>query len=121
MIATRHSASPLILLVDDDPNVRSYMERALVEDGYRVLTARDGRSALELATAVHVDALVSDVRMPDLDGYALAARLRERLSTLPVLFVSGFTSEEPPGPYLRKPFTPAALAAAVRDLLGGES
>jgi DNA-binding response OmpR family regulator len=118
MVATHQSASLVVLLVDDDPHVRWYMERALVEDGYRVLTADDGRSALEVAHTVHVDAVVSDVRMPGLDGYGLVARLREWSSPPPVLLVSGFSSEEPTCPYLRKPFTPDALAAAVRDLLG---
>jgi len=120
MVAFSQSASPVVLLVDDNPHVRSYMERALVEEGFRVLTADDGTSALELAQTVAVDAVVTDVRMPGLDGFGLRARLSERSSPPPVLLVSGFLSDEPPGPYLRKPFTPDALVAAVRHLLAHE-
>jgi CheY-like chemotaxis protein len=124
----RHGARDLggrgetVLLVEDEPQVLALAARALERRGYVVLTAPDGASALRVAEAAleRVDLLVTDVAMPDLDGRALARQLRERRPSLPVLFISGYTAASPAeleAPLLAKPFTPAALAARVRELL----
>ncbi len=99
------------------------MERALEADGFRVLSAPDGREALRLLSQEdYVDVVVADVQMPHLDGRMLAAHLAERDRVPPILFVSGYESPAPgvlPGPFLAKPFTAEELRRRVRHLLGG--
>lgn len=112
------SRPPIVLVVDDDPVVRSFEEKVLLAEGYRVITAVNGLSALELLRSVgQVDLVVSDIEMPQLDGLALLARLHMLPSAPPVLLVSGLDGHEIDNPHLQKPFTPDALCAAVRDLL----
>ena len=110
---------PVVLVVDDEPMMRWLMTAAL-RDSYRVLVAADGQEALETLWDVgdEITALVTDVRMPRLDGVALAAALRAMDEPPPLLFVSGFMGGgELPGPVLAKPFPPEALLAAVRRLI----
>ncbi|MEO8226703.1 MAG: response regulator [Gemmatimonadota bacterium] len=110
------------IVVDDDGTIRTIMERALEAEGFRVLSAPDGREALRLLNAeVYVDVVIADVQMPHLDGRMLAAHLAERDRTPPILFVSGYDSprtDSLPGPFLAKPFTPEELRRRVRQLLG---
>jgi len=113
---------PRILLVDDEPVVLVLMQRALTEAGYDVLPASNGMEALELAAAAcpHVDAVVTDLQMPQMGGEALAAAVRQADPTLPILFVSGFERSQAltlPGPVLPKPFTPDQLVSAIGLLL----
>ena len=110
---------PVVLVEDDEPMMRWLMTAAL-RDAYRVLVAADGQEALETLRDVgdEITALVTDVRMPRLDGVALAAALRAMDEPPPLLFVSGFMGgRELPGPFLAKPFPPEALLAAVRRLI----
>jgi two-component system cell cycle response regulator CpdR len=113
---------PRILLVDDEPVVLLLMRRALTEAGYEVLSATNGVEALELAAAAGpaVDAVVTDLQMPQMGGDALAAALRQADPNLPILFVSGFKRGQVPalpGPVLAKPFTPDELISAISLLL----
>jgi two-component system cell cycle sensor histidine kinase/response regulator CckA len=113
---------PRVLLVDDEPTVLAMMARALTESGYDVLPATNGLEALELAanSRPRVDAMVTDLRMPQMDGEALAAALRQADPDLPILFVSGFNGGPAPtlpGTLLAKPFTPDQLVAAIGQLL----
>ncbi|HET7468908.1 MAG TPA: CHASE3 domain-containing protein [Gemmatimonadales bacterium] len=116
-----------VLVVDDEPTVRTTMRRALEEQGYIVAEAGSGSEALsrlqERAGKVHL--VVCDLVMPEMSGSALGAAIREQWPIVPVLYVSGFPGADgaevgmmPPGaPFLRKPFLPDALAAAVRAVL----
>jgi two-component system cell cycle sensor histidine kinase/response regulator CckA len=111
-----------ILLVDDEPIVLTLMGRALTGAGYGVLSATNGIAALELAATAlpRVDALVTDIQMPQMGGEVLAAALRQTDPNLPILFVSGFNrgpAPSLPGPFLAKPFTPDQLVSAVGLLL----
>ena len=88
--------------------------------------AEDGRQALELfaTNGPEISAVVTDIRMPRMDGLALAAALRDRAIWVPILFVSGFgVIGQAPGLFLPKPFLPDNLLEAVRRLLddAGES
>ena len=114
--------------MDDEPGVREWLVRCLTEGGYQVIQAPDGPNALA-KLAAHggtIRAVVSDVKMPRMNGRELAARIAERWPHLPVLFISGFSGDElverglldPGVPLLRKPFDAAALGAALRRLLG---
>ena len=85
-----------ILVADDSITTRSLLRNALEASGYRVRTAADGDEALRLALAEPFDLIVSDVRMPRLDGFGLTARLRAdvRTARLPVVLFSSLDSEE---------------------------
>ena len=77
-----------ILVVDDDKNTRRLMRAVLEADGYTVTTAEDGIAALAAMDREHVDLVVLDVMMPNMDGYAFCSALRAAQSDLPVLMVS---------------------------------
>ena len=105
--------------------VASLVERLLAEHGYEVVTAPDGEEALRVALRSGVDLLVTDVRMPVMDGWELSHRLRERWPDLPILFISGYDIElaqgakrRGSGAFLRKPFDPDELLKQVARLLG---
>lgn len=115
-----------ILLVEDEDMVRAVAERALVRQGYRVLTASDGEQGLEvLAGDEKIDLLISDVVMPNMDGPSMVARARRSFPDLPVLFMSGYAEEQlrksidlANVAFLPKPFSVNQLAEAARDALG---
>jgi PAS domain S-box-containing protein len=120
--------SPLdVLLAEDEDGVRRLARTILEKEGYRVHEAPDGRSALELAPRIpgRIGLLVTDVVMPGLRGTELADRLQARDPGLRVLFMSGYTEAEqlrdealePGQAFLAKPFSPADLRKAVRDVL----
>jgi CheY-like chemotaxis protein len=116
-----------VLVVEDDPNVREVVVRALRGNGYRVLVAASGQEVRDVsgAQAADLDLLVADVIMPGQGGREVAEELRRRRPGLPVLFISGYTrdtfaegGELTPGTaFLPKPFTTPILLGRVRDLL----
>jgi len=116
-----------VLLVEDDPKVRSTTLRALKAAGHRVWVAERAAPALELFDA-HADAIevvVSDMVMPGMSGEELARSLRERSETLGLLMISGYTDNglartgriENADRFLQKPFSPATLVRVVGELL----
>ncbi len=116
-----------ILVVEDEPIVRMLVCTVLTEAGYQVLEAAHGTEALTIV-AQHsgtIDLLLTDVRMPGLDGCDLAAKINQLRGNTRVLFISAYTDEsralQASGPaisaFMQKPFTPAALTATVRRLL----
>jgi CheY-like chemotaxis protein len=119
--------SETILLVEDEDEVRQLARDVLESCGYTVLATGDPREALTMAErrGDEIDLLVTDMVMPTIRGSALAAQLRRQMPDLPLLYISGYTDEmatpggkiEPPASLLQKPFTPPALARAVRDAL----
>lgn len=116
-----------ILLVEDDPSVRTLVRDELRKLGYRVIEAKNGVEACLLATqqagAWHL--LLTDVVMPGMGGRELAQHLSVIKPDLKTLFMSGYTDdvgimagqEEGASSFLQKPFTPEVLACAIRDLL----
>jgi CheY-like chemotaxis protein len=124
--AAPHAAgTETVLVVEDEDVVRRLVRRSLELHGYNVLDVAHPHHAIELCR-VHdgpIDALVTDVVMPSLNGQALADRLAELRPSLRILFTSGYEegdlSEDTPtgAGFLAKPFTPESLAAKVRELL----
>jgi two-component system cell cycle sensor histidine kinase/response regulator CckA len=126
-----HPAPPrgteTVLLLEDDAAVRALTLHILQNAGYAVLEAGGGDEALQVASGhtgrIHL--LVTDVVMPGLGGWAAAERLAERHPGLRVLFMSGYTDDavvrhgvlHDKVNFLQKPFTPAALAWKVREVL----
>jgi CheY-like chemotaxis protein len=119
-----------ILLVEDDPAVRTVTARMLRSLGYTVLEAAHGEAALALANTLQqpLHLVITDIVMPHMGGRELIARLREEQSDLRVLFVSGYAEDsitqngqlEADVAFLQKPFTRPALARVVREALETE-
>jgi CheY-like chemotaxis protein len=119
------SAVLSILVVDDMEPVRQLARRVLESAGHRVYEAADGLEALDcLARGAVVDLVLTDLRMPNMDGWELATRLAGRSPRVPVLFMSGYDehvgSHSLLGPVLAKPFTSDQLHERIRQLLGRE-
>ena len=115
-----------ILLVEDEDAVRTFSQRALTNKGYEVLTADSGESALALMEGQenkHLDLIVSDVVMPNMDGPTLAQRIRQESPDLKIIFMSGFTEDKLKDYmgentwFLPKPFTLKQLAEKVKEVL----
>lgn len=85
-----------ILLVDDDPEARGLAGAVLAAAGHEILTARDGREGFEKALAVNPELVVTDVRMPEMDGWAFARTLRShpRTALLPIIFLTALDSAD---------------------------
>jgi two-component system, cell cycle sensor histidine kinase and response regulator CckA len=109
-----------VLIVDDDTMLRTLIARCLTDQGYLVLTAGNGREALALVERHpgRFGLVVTDIRMPEMDGLELATELAGLEPFLPVMFISGFPwgGRRPPGPFLAKPFALDALTGLVRQL-----
>jgi two-component system response regulator FixJ len=116
----------LILLVDDNPHGMLARAAVLRSLGYEVTTAASAEEALELAGARAVDLVVTDFRMPEMDGKQLIAALRARGFTMPVILLSGFADklgfdEESTGANLviqKSANEVTVLASAIKRLLG---
>jgi len=123
-LAAPVAAGEVILLVEDDDAVRALQSTVLTGSGFRVITARDGREALQLADAnPELCVLVSDIVMPRMGGIELARRLRERFPQLGILLLSGYPGEvdflsslPAQTEFLQKPVSPAELVRRVHRL-----
>ena len=115
--------TPTILLAEDNPDMRDYLRRLLLADGYHVDTASDGQEALALANRRSFDLILSDVMMPKLDGiqFLQAVRKNPNLKTTPLLLLSARAGEEfriqglnaGADDYLTKPFSARELLTRV--------
>lgn len=114
-----------ILIADDEEAVRKLVHAVLATNGYRVLEARDGKEALDLFCqhAENVDMVLTDIVMPQMNGYELGSRIEQIDPGKRIMFMSGFRDAKVPGeyetkrPFLNKPFTPDVLLKSVREAL----
>ena len=125
--APRAKAGETILIVEDDPDVRSFTTKLVQDLGYRVLSAEDGVSALRLLDAhAHIHLLFTDVGLPrGMNGRQLANEARRRQPRLKVLFTTGYARNaivhqgrlDPGVEVVFKPFSHNELATKIRRLL----
>nr|YP_002048982.1 two component transcriptional regulator, LuxR family protein [Paulinella chromatophora]ACB42772.1 two component transcriptional regulator, LuxR family protein [Paulinella chromatophora] len=116
-----------LLLVDDEPGLRSAVQAYLEDEGFQITTASDGQEGWEKAQEILPDLVISDVMMPRCDGYKLLKLLRtdERLGGTPVIFLTakGMTADRIEGfqagvdDYIPKPFDPDELVVRVRNVV----
>ena len=83
-----------ILVVEDEPASLEFISQVLRKEGYRVSGARDGAEAIELLDNTRFDLVLTDIRMPRLDGVALAMHILSRLPTVAIITMTGFPSED---------------------------
>lgn len=117
------------MVVEDDATLRDLMRRILEKLDFEVLVARDGDEALALATANRdgIDVVITDIVMPGMDGFELAAQLAAIHPTTRVLFLTGYTENSPyvqqgiglGNAFLEKPFSQVALVDQIFGLLAG--
>ncbi|NJO79400.1 MAG: response regulator transcription factor [Cyanobacteria bacterium RM1_2_2] len=120
-------ATGQLLLVDDEPGLRQAVQAYLEDEGFKVHVASNAQQGWELLQQTSPDLVISDVMMPQVDGYQFLKQLREdaRYQALPVVFLTarGMTSDRIQGynagcdAYLSKPFDPDELVAIVSNLL----
>jgi DNA-binding NtrC family response regulator len=122
----KHKSDPkTVLLIDDDESLRRVVEYNLHEEGYRVLTAADGASGLQAFQGQPVDLVLTDVRMPEMDGLELLTRIKAMQPDLPVVMLTAHGTIDSAVEamklgafdYLTKPFNREQLKAAVRKAL----
>src|SRR6202453_169572 len=113
-----------ILVVDDDPQIRSLLDEYLTENGMRVSTAASGRDMMQILDDETIDLVILDLRLNDEDGMSLARSLRERLA-ISVIMLTGVRDEADrvmglelgADDYVTKPFSPRELLARIRTVL----
>ena len=127
-ITTLPGGTERLLIVDDEPALRHLLDECFSDAGYGVTVASDAQAALAVApTLGTIDLLLTDVRMPGMNGRELEAELKKRMPALKTVFMSGY-SEEILGPsgvledgveFIGKPFRLAAMLKRVRKVLDG--
>ncbi|MGE5851218.1 MAG: sigma-54-dependent transcriptional regulator, partial [Candidatus Methylomirabilota bacterium] len=83
-----------ILVVDDEESMREFLRILLEKEGHKVATAGDGAAAVSLATSQNVDLIISDIKMPRLDGVGLLGELRQHGLEIPVIMVTAYASSD---------------------------
>jgi pilus assembly protein CpaE len=117
-----------ILIVDDDPNVQRLLQYTLKQEGYEVITAADGAEGFRLWGTDHPALILLDVMLPKLDGYQVAAKIRQeegQSAHVPIIMLTAEREVEQKvrglragaDDYLIKPFHPAELLARIKSLL----
>jgi CheY-like chemotaxis protein len=119
----------LILVADDDDDVRELVVFRLERAGYRVVTAADGQEAVEVALERSPDVCVIDVMMPGLDGYQVTKRMRASaaLAGVPIVLLTASVQEAAvnrgfeagASDYIKKPFAPQDLLERIASALSG--
>lgn len=110
-----------ILIIDDDPHMRSALREAIQRMGYRALLAEDGQDALTKLDNTPVSMIVTDMKMPKMDGLSLMSEARKRAEDIPILVITGFATVENAvdamkhgaSDYLMKPFSLDTLRKAI--------
>lgn len=120
-----------ILVVDDEPHLRDLLKLLLEKEGYDVTVANDGKSGYACFRQEAFDLLVTDVLMPEEDGFLLIKRLRREGDQTPIICITAGDTLDSTSAYLRcaaglganrtlsKPINPDKLLDAVRELLAG--
>ena len=118
----------IALVVDDEPFVRDFIVAVLEGDGFQTIEAENGDQALELIhrLGADVDLVVSDIRMPLIDGITLACWVRAEFSAMPLVLVSGYSDIEQARlpntgfEFVQIPFDPDTLLTAVKKVMGSK-
>jgi two-component system, cell cycle response regulator CpdR len=114
----------MLIVVDDDDGVRVLLEELLVDRGYDVISAQNGTEGLDqIQREPRLSLLITDIRMPGIDGWEFARRARLMRSDIKVLYITGYPGEQHPGdaplgPLLRKPWRAGEFYNYIEQLIG---
>lgn len=116
--------SKIILVVEDEPILREIMKDYLLEEGFNVLEADEGKKALALFQDHEVDLIILDIMLPELDGWSVCKRIR-KVSNVPIIMLTARSDEDDTlmgfelgaDDYVTKPYSPPILLARVKRLL----
>lgn len=114
----------MLIVVDDDEGVRVLLEELLLDRGYSVITAQDAAQGLDrIQCEPRLSLVITDIRMPGIDGWELARRARKTRADIKVLYITGYPGEQcpddaPPGPVLRKPWRTGEFYRCIEQLIG---
>jgi len=119
-----NKADPLILIIEDDPQTRRFLNTTLSNRGWRIIEAENGKTGLSIIKSDSPDLVILDLGLPDIDGISVTQRLRQ-LSDLPVLILSARSQEQNKimaldagaDDYMTKPFGSGELHARLQALL----
>lgn len=117
--------SKTILIVEDENILREIMKDYLLEEGYRVIEAVDGKQAVSLFQEHEVDLILLDIMLPELDGWSVCRRIR-KTSNVPIILLTARSDEDDTllgfelgaDDYVTKPYSPSILLARAKRLLG---
>ncbi len=117
---------PIILVIEDNTDLRYYI-RSSLESDYKVIEAKDGKEGLDMAMTIIPDLVITDIMMPEPDGYQVCKTLKTHMNTshIPVVMLTAKTSEESivqgfqtgADDYITKPFSTRALSARIKNLI----
>jgi DNA-binding NtrC family response regulator len=118
-------SKPRILVIDDEEIVRISCRKCLTPEGYEVDVAGNGADGLRLARENHYDLILTDLKMPDMDGMEFLMTMKEMQPEAKVIMITGYSTVEHAEEatrlgaynYIEKPFTPDTLIAAVKEAL----
>ncbi len=116
---------PRILVIDDEEIVRVSCKKCLTPEGYDVDTASNGIEGLQLAQATKYDLVLTDLKMPEMDGMEFIIKAKESQPDTRIIMITGYSTVEHAVKamrlgaynYIEKPFTPVTLITAVREAL----
>ena len=119
------SAHYTILVVDDEASVRNLVATLLFKLGHSCITATDGVDALDQMKGNKFDAVIADIKMPNLDGVALTREILKRRPGLPILIMTAFDEEYSAGAaiaagareFIKKPFSPEEFCAQLQKMI----
>ncbi len=125
----RLNGNETILIVDDEPDLLNLCSELLQQYGYHAIKTNDALEALEILKGKNIDLLISDVIMPDIDGFELAAIVQKKYPHIKIQLVSGFTDNRHLNTHdkilhenlIHKPYNPQALLSRIRQLLNNSS
>src|SRR5262249_5414700 len=116
----------MLIVVDDDDGIRVLLEELLLDRGYDVVTAQNGSEGLDrIRREPRLSLLITDIRMPGIDGWELARRAREMRADLKVLYITGYPGEHPRGgaprgPLRRRPWRGGGFYQCIERLAGSD-
>ena len=116
----------MLIVVEDDDGVRVLVKELLLDRGYNVITAQTGAEGLDrIRREPRLCLVITDIRMPGIDGWELARRATEMRADIKVLYITGYPGEQrpddaPPGPLLRKPWRAGEFYKCLEQLIGSD-